>query len=225
MSRVVDQKAGIDFVPAGGSAPKPPALSRPYFFPLVAATLLLGNAADLVGTYINQPNFEHEGNPLYRWLTGLGYEIDWPEVIAGKASFCLAGLWALRLFLGGRRRYYPSTPMPFREFTTTFLYGRPLSWLETSYRWPARWQPFLLTIGAVAALSGPYMAYLGYQNLANHYDWWRMPYFFVGQLAVNSLLIPATLLTCAFVAWLLWDDYRFTAADIQSNKKLISGRP
>jgi len=185
---------------------QPSWLDRPWFYPIVVATFILGNAFDLFGTYIYQPDFEYEVNPLYVALKPYGLRLNWPLVIAGKILICALAAAGLFLFLRLRRRYYPAQPTTFRAFATHFLYGRPLAWTECNYRLPYSATPAVLTLLAIWCLSGPYLAYLGYGNLASKYGWWQLPGFSVGPYWVEWILIIWVPLSFAFLFWLLWDD-------------------
>jgi hypothetical protein len=181
---------------------------RPWFFPVVMASLVAGNAFDLFGTYVYQPDFEQEANHLYTLLKPYGLRLNWPMVIAGKAIFCgLCGL-GLALFLKRRRRYYPERPATFRVLMTQFFYGRPLGWIESFFKLPKSWLPGLLGVSVVVSLTGPYYAYLGYANLASEYGWWRLGGFWYGRFWWDyGIFIALTLATATF-CWLLWRDFQ-----------------
>src|ERR1700730_2907070 len=87
---------------------------RPWFFPVVVTSFVAGNAFDLFGTYVYQPHFEHEANPLYITLQPYGLRLNWPMVIVGKALICVVAAYGLSLFLKSRRRFYPERPSTFR---------------------------------------------------------------------------------------------------------------
>src|SRR5262245_19873290 len=137
-------------------------LDRRFFFPVVAIVLFFGHAFDLVGTYVYQPKFEHEVNPIYLSLKPYGLTLNWPMVIAGKAIFFVLTVVGLWVFLRRRRRYYPSEASTFREMFSYFLYGRSISWIEMLYRWPYSLTPTLLFVLASMSFAGPYYACLGY---------------------------------------------------------------
>ncbi len=183
-------------------------LSRPAFLPVAVGVLILGNMLDLIGTYIVQPHFENEANLTYNALKAHGIYLGWSGAILGKIFVCLVGAWALRLFLIRRRAYYPAGSADFREFITQLFWGRPLSWAETFYRWPRSWRPTFLTLGALFCLAGPYYAYLGYENLAVTYGWWYAPWFNVGRLELDMLLVVFLPALLVWLCWLLWEDYR-----------------
>jgi hypothetical protein len=61
-------------------------LSQSMFFPIVVASLVAGNAFDLIGTYVHQPDLQHEGNPIHSLLRRHGYSPGWPKVIAAKLA-------------------------------------------------------------------------------------------------------------------------------------------
>ena len=114
---------------------------RPWFYPAAIASFVAGNAFDLVGTYVYQPHFEHESNPIYLTLQPYGLRLSWPMVIAGKAIVCLLCAYGLHLFLILRRRYYPQHRGTFRELITHFIYGRPLVWIESCFKLPRSLAP------------------------------------------------------------------------------------
>jgi hypothetical protein len=181
---------------------------HPWFFPAVIASYAAGNAFDLFGTYLNQPNFEYEANHLYVLLKPYGLRLNWPAVIAGKAIICGLCALGLALFLGRRRRYYPERPATFRELITHFFYGRPLGWIESCYKWPRSLTPSLLAIAAVVCLAGPYYAYLGYGNLASKYGWWQLGGFWSGRFWWDYGLFVFYPIAIAGFFRLLWLDFR-----------------
>jgi hypothetical protein len=183
-------------------------LGCPAFVPAAAMTLLLGNALDLLGTRAAQPNFENEANVVYQALKSHGIAVGWPAVITAKLAVTVLFVLGLCLFLRLRRRYYPPDGCGFREFITTFLYQRPLGWVETLYRLPRNIRPSLLFAAAGAALSGPYYAYLGYENIAVDRGWWVAPSFHIGPVWVDGFVIPYTLAVAAWLSYQLWLDYR-----------------
>ncbi len=181
---------------------------RSWFFPAVIASFVAGNAFDLFGTYLYQPDFEHESNPLYILLKPYGLKLNWPAVIAGKAGVCVICALGLALFLERRRRYYPERPATFRELMTHFFYGRPLGWIESCFKLPRTWTPTLLVIAPIASLGGPYYAYLGYGNLASKYGWWQLGGFWSGRFWWDyGLFVFLTIVIIGFV-WLLWQDFQ-----------------
>lgn len=187
-------------------------LSHPWFFPVVALLLALGNACDLLGTYAAQPHFEDEANPLYGALLARGYDFGWPGAILGKTLFCLVILWVLRVFLARRRSYYPPPGMGGRAFWTHFLYKRSLTWAQTLYRLPRDWRPMLLFAGSVVALGGPYYAFLGYTNWATKYGWWRPAGFWLGGVWIESAIFVWLAVAIGVLCGLVWQDYRLSGA-------------
>ena len=81
-------------------------LAQPWFYPTVIVSFMIGNALDLVGTYISQPNFEHEGNWLYVTLKPYGLRLTWPLVILGKVLVSVFVAAFLALFLKTRQQYF-----------------------------------------------------------------------------------------------------------------------
>lgn len=181
---------------------------RPWFFPAVMAVFIAGNAFDLIGTYIYQPDFEFEANPLYLLLKPYGLRLNWPGVIAGKVAVCMLCGLGLAWFLGRRRRYYPRWPASFREFFTHYFYGRPLGWVESCFKLPWSLVPSLLAVAPVLALAGPYYAYLGYQNLASKYGWWQPGGFWYGRFWWDYGFFIGFAFAMASFCWLLWQDFR-----------------
>lgn len=181
---------------------------RPWFAPAAIAASFAGNAFDLWGTYLHQPRFEHEANPLVVALEPYGYRPTWGPVIAAKLALWLAGSVGLVQFLRRRRGYYPDPPANFREFLTHTFYGRKLGWAESFVKAPRSIGPAVWATLAMLCLSGPYFAYLGYGNLAAERGWWRPGgfaagryWFDWGQVAWLAALFPG-------FAWLLWRDFR-----------------
>jgi hypothetical protein len=152
------------------------------FFPLVVASLVAGNAFDLIGTYVYQPHFQHENNPIHTLLRRHGYSPGWAAVIAAKLGVCIVFAIGLRQFLRKRRDYYRSPPASFREFITQFFYGRPLGWLQTCYRIP-RFLPTLLFCFAMMSLAGPYYAPRVRQS--GRTVWLAEPQWVLGRFAVG----------------------------------------
>jgi hypothetical protein len=182
-------------------------LSRPLFFPVVVASLLAGNAIDLIGTYVHQPEFQHEGNVIYGLLKSRGYSPGWPVVIAAKSAVCVIGAIGLHRFLRKRRTYYRHPSATFREFITQVFYGRPLTWFETFYRIP-RFVPTVLGCFAVFSVGGPYFAYLGYENLAGEYGWPTLGGFWIGSLWIDYGVIIWVFSAITWLVWDMWRDYR-----------------
>jgi hypothetical protein len=179
---------------------------------LLRTCLVAGHALDLIGTRIAQPQFEHEGNPIYLTLRPYGLRLNWPLVIACKATLCLVAAVGLRAFLVRRRRYYPERVDSVRELVTSFIYGRPLSWLETLYKLPRSVTPSVLTVLAWCALSGPYYAYVGYDNVASLYGWPQLGGFWVGRYWIDwgGLVWMAVLVP--WFCWQLWRDFRIKSS-------------
>jgi len=184
-------------------------LSRSKFFPIAVASLVGGSALDLIGTYVYQPDFQYENNPIYAFLRQHGYSPGWPEVIAAKLGVCVIFAIGLRQFLRKRRDYYRPRPSSFREFTTHFFFGRPLPWLQTFYRIP-RFLPTLIYFVAVCSLSGPYCAFLGYDNLAGKYGWRSLGGFWLGSTWIHYGVIIWAVLASAWLCWDMWRDYQDT---------------
>ncbi len=183
------------------------------FFPIVVASLVAGNAFDLIGTYVHQPDLQHEGNPIHAFFRRHGYSPGWPEVIGAKVGVCIICTIGLRQFLRKRRDYYRSPPASFREFITQFFYGRPLGWFQTFYRIP-RLLPTLLGCFAIWSVAGPYYAFLGYDNLAAQYGWPSLSGFSVGSLWVDYGVLIWVILACAWLCWDMWRDYRDIYRDV-----------
>lgn len=188
-------------------------LAAPLFFPWVVAILIIGNACDLLGTYIGQPHFENEANPVHNFLLSHGYYFGWPGAILGKTLVCLLFAWGLRLFLVHRHQYYPPSNIPKGKFLSAYLYGRPLILVQQLYSLPRNYRPGFYFIGAACALSGPYSIYLGYENLAVTYGWWRMPFFILGQNWIDSGAIVFVLLIVFWLKQQMWNDSQSIAAD------------
>jgi hypothetical protein len=190
------------------------------FFPAVVASLVVGNALDLIGTYVHQPGFQHENNPIHAFLRQHGYSPGWPEVIVAKLGLCVIVAIGLRQFLRRRRDYYPP-PGSFREFVTRFFYGRSLSWLQTFYRMP-RFLPVLLFCLAVCSLSGPYFAFLGYDNLAGEYGWRSLGGFWLGATWINYGVIIWVILSCTWLCWDMWRDSQSIPQDDTSAQSEVA---
>jgi hypothetical protein len=104
-----------------GSYGKLSLLSNPAFLSGAVAVLILGSILDLLGTYIAQPHFENESNPIHSFLTRRGIDLGWPGAFLGKALYCIVFAYALRLFLIQRNALYPARGANFREFITHFF--------------------------------------------------------------------------------------------------------
>jgi hypothetical protein len=187
-------------------------LSHSTLFPVAVAVLVAGNAFDLIGTYVYQPDFQHENNPIHALLRRHGYSPGWPEAIVAKLLVCVICAIGFRQFLYKRREYYLGSRASFREFITQFFYGRRLPWLETFYRVP-RFLPTLLFCLAICSLAGPYFAFLGYDNLAAQYGWPTLSGFWVGSTWVDYGVVTWVVLTCAWLCWEMWRDYQDTFRD------------
>ncbi len=187
---------------------KPSLLANPLFFPAAIVTLIIGNACDLIGTYIAQPHFEDEANLVHNFLLSHGYYLGWPGAIFGKTLTCLLFAWGLRLFLTYRRQYYPSSRVSKAKFFSTYLYGRPLNFVQQLYSLPHNYRAALYFIGAVCGLSGPYFFYLGYENLAATYGWWHLPFFQLGQNWIDSAAIVSVILLVFWLRQQIWNDYQ-----------------
>lgn len=196
-------------------------LSRPMFFPIVVASFVAGNALDLIGTYVHQPDFQSEANLIYSFLKGHGYSPGWPEVITAKLVMCVICATGLRQFLRRRRDFYCSPAATFREFITHFFYGRTLLWLQTLYRIP-RFLPTLLGLFAVWSVGGPYYAYLGYDNLAAEYGWRSLGGNWVGSVWIDHGLILWAILGSVWLCWDLWRDYRDIYRDDTVQTKVVA---
>ncbi|MBI5801877.1 MAG: hypothetical protein HZA92_14295 [Verrucomicrobia bacterium] len=188
------------------------------FFSLVVVSLVAGNTFDLVGTFVYQPDFQHEANFIYVFLKRHGYSPGWPEVIAAKLGVCVIFVIGLHQFLRRRRDYYCPSPVTFREFITQFFYGRPMTWFQTFYSIP-RFLPTLLCCAVVCSLGGPYYAYCGYDNLAAEYGWRILGGFWVGWLWIDYAVWNWALLAFAWLCWEMWRDYQDDfPGDAGSNK-------
>ena len=185
---------------------------RPWFYPAAIAILVAGHAFDLFGTYVYQPHFEHEVNPIYLTLRPYGLTLNWPMVLTGKTLICLLSAWGLYLFLRRQRLYYPRYPATFRELITHFIYGRPLGWIESGFRLPRSVVPTVLTLLAAEALSGPYLAYLGYGNLASKYGWWQPGGFWAGRYWIDWAVLIWVPLVFSGLGSQLWRDFQDAGA-------------
>jgi hypothetical protein len=197
--------------------------SRSLFYPAVLSSFVAGNAIDLVGTYVYQPHFEHEANHLYVLLQPYGLRLTWPMVITGKVIVCLACAGGLRLFLIRRRRYYPEQSATFREFLTTFIFGRPLGWIESCFKLPRSLEPSFVAVAAVWSFGGPYFAYLGYGNLASHYGWWQLGGFWAGRFWVDWSTIIWLVIAIAIICWQLWRDFQQFTTETQRRGERMMG--
>lgn len=182
-------------------------LAQPWFYPTVMITFVIGNAFDLIGTYISQPNFEYEGNWIYVTLKPYGLRLTWPLVIFGKTLLSVVVAAILAVFLKTRQQYYPSAGGSFREFFTHFFYARTLSWWQTNYTLP-RIKPVFLYAFFYLSLAGAYFAVLGYENLAGKYSWWWLGGVWLGKYWLGWSVVAQFLLTIPLSFWLLFDDYR-----------------
>ena len=182
-------------------------LAHPRFFLVTMTALVLGNLFDMAGTYLCQPHFEAEGNPIHLMLARRGYAVGWVVVVTAKMAWCLFCGLGMRQFLRRRHVFYPACAPSFREFIGHFFWGRPLSWLETFYRVP-RFLPSMLSTVAIIYLLTPIFFYDGYANFASKYGWWRLSgYWFRGFWIDSAVLIGVPSIT-GFFLFLIWQDFR-----------------
>lgn len=168
---------------------------------------LLGHICDAIGTYLGQPHLEHEANPIYQVLVREGYRVGWGGVLFGKALFAAVTFLALTGLILRRRALYPAQANTFGEFLTAFFYGRRLTFIQTLYSVPSRLTPLVLFPLASLALTSPYFFYLGYQNLAVEFNWWRFATVKVGMIQIDGPMIWTVVLAPLLLLWLLWTDY------------------
>jgi hypothetical protein len=179
-----------------------------FFWPIAVTAYVLGNAFDMVGTYINQPHFEHEGNPIYLFLKSHGYTTGWAEAILGKSFCCVLAAVGLRQFIRRRRTYYPPAAVNFGKAVGCFFYGRSHRWYQTFYRLP-RLSRLLLGYLAWESLGAPYYVYLGYDNLTGKYSGLpKWDWFYVGSVWVAPYLVLGAIWYAMTLAWLVWDTWR-----------------
>ena len=182
-------------------------LAKPWFYPTVLITFVIGNALDLIGTYVSQPNFENEANWIYVTLKPYGLRLTWPLVVTGKILLSVFVAAILAVFLKTRQQYYPSAGGGFREFFTHFFYTRSLSWWQTNYTIP-RIKPVFLYAFFYLSLGGAYFAVLGYENLAVKYSWWWWGGVWLGNYWLGWSIVAYALLAIPLSLWLLFEDYR-----------------
>lgn len=188
---------------------QPPAMARPRFLGWVAGLLVAGNAVDLIGTRIGQPNFEIEANPVYRWLLAHGYQAGWPEAIVAKALVVLLLIWGSRAFLAKRREWYPDEPCTFGQLFVYITHGRYCS------SWRLLWSPgnpartLLIALAAVACTSWLYMAYLGYENVATWTAWPVGGGRWLGPLYIPYSMLAFIPLGLAWFGWQVLLDHRW----------------
>ena len=166
------------------------------------------HAFDLLGTYLYQPDFEHEVNPIYRFLVSRGIDVGWREAILGKTMFTLVTGLMLWYFVKRRKRYYPASGSDFRVFITTYVYGRPLSWLQSLYCLPNKWGGFLLYPCGMMPFLSLYMFYLGYGNMAAKYGWPDIPSLRVGYDWLDLTMIVFASAVVLVPGWQMWIEYR-----------------
>ena len=182
--------------------------SHSKFYPVVIGSFAVGIAADLIGTYVFQPWFEHEGNPFYHIATGLGITVTWPRVIAAKVIEFLVCALGLLIFLRHRRTLYPRPPATFSEVIIHLFYGRRLSGLQIFCRLP-RLVPTLSVVLAAWSLQGPYYAYLGYENLfGGKYGWPTLGGTFIGPMWMPHAAVIWFGFVVTLFPWAIWQDYR-----------------
>ncbi|MFN9719688.1 MAG: hypothetical protein ACK58L_13390 [Planctomycetota bacterium] len=184
-------------------------LEQSWFYLAVIFSFAAGHCIDLLGTWLYQPDFEHEVNPLYLTLKPYGVRPTWTVVICGKVLTVLLAVISVYYFRSYRRACYPDSGGDFRSFTTHFFYGRVLTWKEALWRIPLV-RPTLLMILMSWSLGGPYYAWLGYENLAYKYGWWTLGGFWIGSywFTWGLFICVATVLPMCLL--LLFRDYQFT---------------
>lgn len=182
-------------------------ISKSWFFSVAVVTIVAAHMFDLLGTYKYQPNFEHEVNPVYNFLVDRGYEVGWPQAFAGKSIVIIGTVLMLRAFVRGRSRYYPEPGQDCRVFITTFVFGRPLSWVKTLYCLPTKWGGFWMLLCGTFVFATPYMFVFGYNNLAGEYGWLYVGYPLMGSHWLDLILILYAVAVLFFTVRQLWVDY------------------
>lgn len=162
-----------------GSLPRTKSvLSHPLFLPLVGVVFVLGQLTDLLGTYVAQPHFEHEGNWLIASLSSAGVHVGWQSAILGKSIICALGIACLEFFAQNCRKFYPPHRLTGSELIHYLVHGEQDPSEPNGSSRDVR--ALLVLFAGFWALSGPIYLYMGYDNLAAHFGWLRFPGFYIG---------------------------------------------
>ena len=91
----------------------------------VALFIALANGCDLASTYLASPNLANEWNMLQS-----KFNLGWTGLIAAKVFGGLLALAGYAYYLRHRDACYPQPGMNRSNFSRSFSFGRPASWLE-----------------------------------------------------------------------------------------------
>jgi hypothetical protein len=182
-------------------------LSHPLFLPLVGAIFVVGQLADLLGTYVAQPHLEHEGNWLVMGLKSMGVHVGFQSAIIAKSVICALGIACLEFFAQKCRKYYPQRRLTGSAFVHYFIYGRTPDEPKGDPKSSRDVRALLVLFAGFWALSGPLYMYMGYDNLAAHYGWLRAPGFFIGGVYSTWADVFLMLTTLGGLLFLLEGDH------------------
>ena len=186
-----------------GSLPRTSSvLSHPAFLPMVGVIFVLGQLTDLLGTYVAQPHFEHEGNWLISALTSAGVHVGWNSAILGKSIVCALGIACLEFFAQHCRKFYPVHRMSGSELLHYFVHGESQNAKAENVQMSRDVRALLVLFAGFWALSGPIYLYMGYDNLAAHFGWLRFSGFYIGgvyQTWGDVILLLSTMVTMMFL--------------------------
>ena len=187
---------------------KGPLISQRWFFAASVAVMAASHAFDLFGTYLYQPNFEHEVNPFYRFLDSRGFDVGWREAILGKTLFTLVTGLMLWDFVKRRKKYFPPPGSDFVAFNMMFMFGRTFRGLEYIYALPKRLGGSWLYLCGTLPFLSIYTFALGYDNIAAKYGWPEVPSVRLGYDWLDLTLVLFAVAVFCVPAWQLWAEYR-----------------
>ncbi len=171
-------------------------------FIIVAALIAVGHGLDLLTTYIVCPDLSREVGFLYLKLASLGHG-TWGLLIAYKALFAAISIFAYRLIMRARRRFYPEQPRgSLRDFlhaahSLGAVHRADGRWVMPSPRLTLLWIVYILIIGAAT-----YAWALAIHNISGSPVW------------MDSLGRLIAALVAVFGFWgSAWYDYRSGCAE------------
>lgn len=193
-------------------------LYHPLFLPFVGSVFVLGQLCDLLGTYIAQPHLEHEGNWMVMAVRSMGIHVDFTAAVIAKSIICGLGIAALEFFANECRKYYPSTRMHGSDLVQYFVYGQSGRQREDGVSPSRDVRALLVLFAGFWALSGPLYMYMGYDNLAAHFGWFRASGFYIGAVYSTWADFFFMLTTFGGLLFLIEGDHHalIEAADVRS---------
>jgi len=184
--------------------------SRARIFAFMLAVSVVGNALDLIGTYIAQPTLATEGNPIYRLLTARGVHVTWPMVFLGKSVVIAAAAWLTTICFRIVPRNYPEPGASLGEFFKHTFNRKDVSILRSLFSLSKTRIGTLTLIGPSVLLAGPYYVYLGYGNLAWLYRWPDFSALHIGFVRLDPIVFVCAIGAFWGAVYLMWLDYRIS---------------